>query len=71
MNFEKLNRELVYEDIHRKRTARKLQPTIGFTLTEEIKRAMVEYLRNHGMLNASIEDGPKENQTMEDYCTEL
>lgn len=67
MNIDKLNREPIYEDIHRTRTTRKIQPTIGFTLIEEVKRQQLEYLRNHGMINASMEDVPKENQTMEDY----
>lgn len=68
LKIETLNREPIYEDIHRRRNARKIQPIIGFTLIEEVKKAQVEYLRNHGMLNATLEDGPKENQTMAEYC---
>ena len=44
-----------------------IQPRIGFTLQEEIASAQAEYLRNHGVV-ADIGEGPKENQTMEDFC---
>lgn len=67
--FENLNRESIYEEIYKKRNTRKIQPMIGFTLMEEIKKAQIEYLRNHGHMNVTMDDGPKENQTMSDYCS--
>ena len=69
LKIERLNRESIYEEIYRKRNARKIQPMIGFTLLEEVKKAQIEYLRNHGHLNVTMDDGPKENQTMADYSS--
>lgn len=63
---EVLNGEPVYEEIYRKRNARKIQPKIGFTLKEEIASAQAEYLRNHGVV-AEEGEGPKGNQTMEEF----
>lgn len=61
-----LDREATYEEIYRKRNARKIQPKIGFTLQEEIASAQAEYLRNHGVV-AEVGEGPKGNQTMEEF----
>ena len=69
LKIEKLNREPLYTEIYNKRNAKKIQPMIGFTLIEEVKKAQLEYLRNHGLINFVMDDGPRENQTMEDYCT--
>lgn len=62
-----LDREPIFEDIYRKRNARKIQPRIGFTLKEEIASAQAEYLRNHGVV-AEAGEGPRGNQTMEEFC---
>ena len=64
---QELDREPIYEEIYKKRNARKMNPRIGFTLKEEVASAQAEYLRNHGVV-AEVGEGPKANQTMEEYC---
>ena len=65
-----LDRESDYEDIYRRRNNRKLVPRIGFTLKEEIASAQAEYLRTHGVTLAEAGEGPKGNQTMEEFLKE-
>ena len=66
--MQELNREPVFEEIYKKRNARKMQERIGFTLKEDIASAQAEYLRNHGVV-AEVGEGPKGNQTMEEFCS--
>lgn len=44
-----------------------MNPRIGFTLKEEIIAVQAEFLRNHGVV-VEAGEGPKDNQTMEEYC---